>query len=169
MSCPSDSAIIKPCSGAHPSPLHQPRNEPALELSGNCSFTLRPETYHVKGCEDAFPVEHSAFPSVPAAGSDLSFMVLYRAAAYGQICLSAVLPAYRELTPSQEPSSAQQQRMSPRHIFLCPLWASSRCPQSSKRTCCETGRRNPSSSLSQLGRGTSLQLHYFSYQKKRWS
>ena len=159
MPCPSDGAAGKPCSGAHPPPLHQ-REIP--EAVGCASFrrslqellciALHTVTYCVKGCEDFSSTELSAsshstlpltflclaaLPSVPA-GSALSPAALCRGAAPGQSCLSAALPACHELPPSQEPSTAQQHRTSPRQHFLCPLGASSRCPCGSRGTCCET-------------------------------
>ena len=164
--CPSDGAGANPCSGACPPPLHYGNcdspdrsyrlwEEPALgDPSRNHRFiVLQPETYRVEGCEEFTASELSAsshsrlpltslcltpLPSAPA-GSALSPAGLCRGAAPGQSSLSAALPACHELPPSQEPSPAQQQRTSSRHLFLCSFWAPSRCPWGSRGTCWETG------------------------------
>ena len=133
MPCPSEDAAGKPCSGADPSPPHlksqeshpdrsyqlwhgpglgdTSRHSSALPCSqrltvsraGKISFPG--ELPHQK----SFTFSHSScVPSLPA-GSALS-------PAPGQSCLSAALPACHELPPSQEPSSDQQQRTSPRHF-----------------------------------------------------
>jgi len=81
-------------------------------------------------------------PFVPA-GSALSPAGLCRGAAPEHSCLSAALPTCHELPPCQEPSSAQQQRTSPRHpkgrdsaesveafhhVFLFPAFAGDSAP-----------------------------------------